>query len=150
MQSGTDCPLLSKVSTRIVIFHLTMVMYIHVYNTVSFSADTVINTTCKPIVESKPGQKSNIFNLSIWRTVPGFLHVLILHILYITTVKQTIHLRLISCLEAAVEVSVFKWKCTFSDILSAITNYSKFVFHLNTDRFGELSNLQPSNYIIHP
>lgn len=55
-------PARSKVSTRIVIFHITMVMYIHVYNTVSFSADTVINTTCKPIVESRPGQKKTFSN----------------------------------------------------------------------------------------
>lgn len=60
--SRTSCPLRSKVSTRIVVFHITMVMYIHVYNTVSFSADTVINTTCKPIVESRPGQKKTDLN----------------------------------------------------------------------------------------
>lgn len=88
MQPETNCPPWSKVSTRIVIFHITMVMYIHVYNTVSFSADTVINTTCKPIVESRPGQIKTYLNKNIWRTMPVFVHVLKLYILYTTSANR--------------------------------------------------------------
>lgn len=88
MQPETNCPPRSKVSTRIVIFHITMVMYIHVYNTVSFSADTVINTTCKPIVESRPGQIKTYLNKNIWRTMPVFVHVLKLYILYTTSANR--------------------------------------------------------------
>lgn len=36
--------------SNVSIFHTAMAMYILIYNTVSFSADTVINTTCRPII----------------------------------------------------------------------------------------------------
>lgn len=101
--SRTSCPLRSKVSTRIVVFHITMVMYIHVYNTVSFSADTVINTTCKPIVESRPGQKKTDLNRTFKGTYLCFC--MLLSCTYCTLLLRTTQCSL-------------DWFPTFQDVIS--------------------------------
>lgn len=65
------------------LFHLTKIMYIHVYNTGSFSADTRINSTYH--MQTEPGRKKKCFGPRIQGTIPAFLHVLKLYMLYIAS-----------------------------------------------------------------